>query len=78
MAKQSRFRKVYIVCEDNKIFNCTNNITVYKERDSAEYFCKRCIDKAKEEQGNLWNANKPLPNFKVHGFYLVHEDLFRS
>jgi len=76
MAK--RFRKVYIICEDNKIFGCFPQITIYNSRDSAEYHCQRAKKKALEAQTLSSNAHKPLPKFKVHGFYLVHEDMFRD
>lgn len=76
MAK--RLRKVFIVCEDNQIFPCKSNVMVYKSREDAERICKREQEKAKEEMNKMWNANKPLPKFKVHAFYLVHEDMFRD
>jgi hypothetical protein len=47
MAK--RFRKVYIVCEDNKIFGHTSTITAYQTRDQAERMCERERKKAIEE-----------------------------
>jgi len=31
---------------------------------------------AVEQHGQYENKNKPLPKFKVHAFYLVHEDMF--
>ena len=74
----SRFRKVYIVCEDNKILGNLSNTTIYKYRDNAEYACKRAQEKAKETNSQYSNANKPLPKFKVHAFYMVHEDMFRD
>ncbi len=76
MAK--RLRKVYIVCENNQIFGHMTNITVYKSRDSADWACKRARDQAAENHKKDWAKNQPLPVFKVHGFYLVHEDMFRD
>jgi hypothetical protein len=69
---------VFIVCENNKVFSDITQVPIYRHRDSAELACRRAQEKVKEEQGKLWNANKPTPKFKVHGFYLVHEDLFRD
>lgn len=31
--------------------------------------------KAVADKQKLWNANQKPPVFKVHGFYLVHEDV---
>jgi len=76
MAK--RFRRVFIICEDNQIFTTLTQTIIYKHKDSAEFACRRAQEKAQEEQGKLWNANNPLPKFKVHAFYLVHEDVFRD
>jgi len=76
MAK--RFRKVYMVCEDNKIFGGLTQITMYQRRDSAEYHCERAKKKALEAQTLSCNEHRPLPKFKVHAFYLVHEDMFRD
>jgi len=74
----SRFRKVFIVCEDNKTFSCFTQITIYKYRDHAEFQCERAKKKALEVKDQYEHENKPLPKFKVHGFYLVHEDMFRE
>jgi len=74
----NRFRKVFIVCRDNKIFSDLTQITVYKYRGHAEGHCKHLHEKAMEEQKMLHNVNKPMPKFKVHGFFLVHEDLFKE
>ena len=76
MAK--RFRKVFVICEDNKVFTTLTRITIYKTRDDAEYMCKREQAKALEEKKRYWNSNVVIPKFKVHGFYLVHEDMFRD
>ena len=73
----NRFRMVFIVCEDNQIFGCFSQITIYKTREQAEFACKREQKKAQEEAGKMWNANKAPTKFKVHGFYLVHEDMFK-
>jgi hypothetical protein len=78
MPMASRFRRVFIVCENNNIFGNITNVPMYKYRDHAEYRCKRLQDKAIEEQNQLSNAGRPLPKFKVHAFYLVHEDAFRD
>ena len=64
----NRFRKVFIICENNKIFGDMTQVPIYRHRDSAEFACIRAQEKAQEEQAKLWNANKQLPKFKVHGF----------
>lgn len=74
----NRFRKVFIICEDNQIFTNLTQVPMYKHRDSADFACRRLQEKSDEEHNKLWNANKPKPKFKVHGFYLVHEDMFRD
>jgi hypothetical protein len=76
MAK--RFRKAFIICEDNGIFGKMTQVTLYKYRDHAEFACKTLQAKAKDKHQKLWNANQPIPVYKVHGFYLVHEDMFRD
>jgi len=74
----SRFRKAFIVCENNKIFGCMTNIVLYKSREDAEGACKRAQLRANAEQEKMWKANQPVPKFKVHAFFLVHEDVFRD
>lgn len=76
MAK--RFRKVFIICEDNSVFSHLTQVNIFKYRDSADFACRRLQEKAAEEQGKMWNANMKLPVYKVHAFYLVHEDMFRD
>ncbi|OOQ59117.1 hypothetical protein [Mucilaginibacter pedocola] len=73
-----KFRKVYVVVCDNHIFSPHNYMSVemYSKRDNADRACKRQQDKANEEARMLYKANKPIPQYKVHGFYLVHEKLF--
>jgi hypothetical protein len=74
----SRFRKAFIVCEDNQTFNKMTQVTIYKYRDHAEFACKRAQKQALEQRGQYENEHKPIPRFKVHAFYLVHEDMFRE
>ena len=74
----NRFRKVFIVCENNQVFNKITQVPMYRTRYDAEYACNFLIKRAAEESIKLSNANVPLPKFKVHGFYLVHEDMFRE
>jgi hypothetical protein len=74
----SRFRKVYIVCENNETFGQFTQKTVYKYKDHAEFQCQRAKAKALEEKDQYANVNKPMPKFRVHCFYLVHEDMFRD
>ena len=77
MSKQ-RFRKVFIVCENNQTFSKVTQITIYKYRDHADFACSRAQKKAVEEQQQYTNEQKPLPKYKVHAFFLVHEDVFRD
>jgi hypothetical protein len=51
---------------------------MYKYRDAAEFACRRLQDKEDEEHQKLWNVTKPKGKFKVHAFFLVHEDMFRE
>jgi hypothetical protein len=74
----NRFRKVFIVCKDNQTFSELTKVAMFKYRNDAEFACKKLQELAIEDHKILWNANKPLPKFKVHGFYLVHEDMFRD
>lgn len=73
-----RFRKVFIVCENNDTFSNLSQITIYKYRENAEFACKRAQIKAVDEHTQYSNAQKQLPKLKVHAFYLVHEDMFRD
>ncbi len=73
-----RLKKVFIVCVDNAVFGQLTTIKIYKYRDAADFACRRLQDIANEEQKKIWNANKPLPKYEVHGFYLAHENLFRD
>ena len=66
------------MCEGNSIFGNLTAISIHKYRDHADYACNRAQEKAAEEHKLLPNENKPVPKFRVHGFYLVHEDLFRE
>ena len=54
------------------------NIVLYKSREDAEGACKRAQLRANAEQEKMWKANQPVPKFKVHAFFLVHEDVFRD
>jgi hypothetical protein len=73
-----KFRKVYIVVQDNHIFTKHNyfSIDTYNDRATAERVCISRQQEAVAESQKEYNKNKPLPQFKVHGFYLVHESLF--
>lgn len=71
-------RKVYVVIEDNHIFNVSNyqSVDIYRTKHDAERICKLKQAKAKDDAQLMWNVNKPIPQYKVHGFYLMHEALF--
>lgn len=73
-------RKVYVVIEDNHIFNVANyqSVDIYRDKKDAERICKLKQEKAGEDAQLLWNHNKPIPQYKVHGFYLMHEALFNK
>ena len=73
-------RKVYVVIEDNHIFNISNyqSVDIYRKKEDAERICQLKQKKAIEDAGLMWNANKPIPQYKVHGFYLMHEALFNK
>jgi hypothetical protein len=74
----TKFRKVYVVVCDNHIFNPSNfmSVDMYRTKEAADSACQRHQDKAAEDSKMLYNANKPIPKYKVHGFYLMHEILF--
>jgi hypothetical protein len=74
----NRFRKVFIICEDNKIFQHDTTIKAFKHRENAENAAKHRRSTLEAEKNMAWNAGKPLPTVKVHAFFLVHEDMFRD
>jgi len=71
-------RKVYVVIEDNHIFNVSNyqSVDIYRRKEDAERICKLVQEKAATDAQMMWHANKPIPQYKVHGFYLIHEVFF--
>lgn len=71
-------RKVYVVIEDNHIFNISNyqSVDIYRRKEEAERICKLKQEQAITDAQLMWNVNKPIPQYKVHGFYLMHEALF--
>ena len=76
MAKRYRFRKVYMICEDKKIFGDVLTALCYQDQKHALSVCNHKQHKAIQDANMMYNANKPIPVHKVHGFYLVHESLF--
>ena len=77
MGKKYKFRKVYFICEDNKVFAQEFKVVnCYKE----EGYCKNVCagqQRIKMENVNMWWAGKEtIPQLTPHGFYLVHESLF--
>ena len=74
MGKKYRFRKMYFICEDNKIITpevwATN---AYQYQDKA-----MAIARQKSKTRGMYIVNeKPLVH-TVEGFYLVHESLFEA
>jgi hypothetical protein len=72
-----KFKKVYIVVQDNEIFRYKGfPIESYPDKESADRACEQQRQKALAESKMHHSYNKPIPQYKVHGFYLVHEVLF--
>jgi hypothetical protein len=73
-------RKVYVVIQDNHIFNVSNyqSVDIYRKKEDAERICQLKQKEAIEDAQLMWNVNKPIPQYKVHGFYLMHEALFNK
>lgn len=76
MARRYKFRKVYFVCKDNSVFSDYGFVNCYKSeahaKEQATFQQRNAIDDSQK----LWEKGKPIPEFKAHGFYLVHESLF--
>lgn len=74
-----RFRKVFIVTEDNRIFprSITTN-SVYLQQARAEDFAVRRTRENLAQAEKLWVKKDPIITYKVEGFYLVHESLFEE
>jgi hypothetical protein len=73
-----KFRKVYVICQDNKIFGDHNftMVNMYRERKSADNVCKAQKEIAISDALKMYNAGKKVAQNKVHAFYLVHESYF--
>lgn len=73
-----KFRKVYLICEDNKIFGDLNfqMVNMYRERKYAESVCKGQNEIARGESLKMYNKNAKPTIRTVHAFYLVHESYF--
>jgi CTP:phosphocholine cytidylyltransferase-like protein len=73
-----KFKKVYIVVEDNYIFSKHNyfSIETFNNKEAADRICNVRQQEALKEAQMHHAKNKTIPQFKVHGFYLVHESLF--
>lgn len=73
-----KFTKVYIVVEDNAIFgkHKFDAIETYRDRVTADRMCGLRQQKANSESQMHHNFNQPIPQYKVHAFYLIHEALF--
>ena len=74
----AKFRKVYLVVQDNKVFSQWNfdMVNMYRTKDTANRMCQQAKQKAAHEAEMIYNKNKPIPQHKVHAFYLVHESYF--
>ncbi|TWR25254.1 hypothetical protein FPZ43_17445 [Mucilaginibacter pallidiroseus] len=72
-------KKVYLVVEDNKIFGANDYqmVRMYREKSSAETVCATQNQKAKDDATLLSNRDKPTPVYKVHAFWLLHEDMVK-
>jgi len=79
MAKR-KFRKVYLICKDNKIFGDLNftMVNMYRERRSAESVCKSQNELAISDALKMYNKGNKVTENKVHAFYLVHESYFEE
>ena len=64
-----KFRKVFIVCEDNQIFKHISKTDIFKHKDSAEWRCDYLQKKAEEEQVKVHQQNNPMPRYRVHAFF---------
>jgi hypothetical protein len=73
----NRFRKVYFITENNKVFpeqyemaNC------YNREEYAKNICEQQQRIFKDETHKMYHNGRPVPALAMHGFYLVHESLF--
>lgn len=76
-----KFKKIYIVCEDNKIFGNSNFqvIEIFRIKESAQNVCNRQQETAITKNKYMWaEQNNPIPQYSTHGFYLVHESFFED
>lgn len=77
MGKKYKFRKVYFICEDNKVFAQPYEAIHCFRR---EEYCKTvCVQQQMLKMDNskmMWMHDKRIPEMTPHGFYLVHESLF--
>ena len=75
-----KFRKIYLVVDGNIIFGQDNYqfINMYRSRSYAEQICKQKQKAAVAELQMHYAQNYPMPNYKVHAFFLVHESLFED
>jgi hypothetical protein len=49
---------------------------VYRDKSYALEVCNNKQRHAIDESRKEYNKGKPIPQYRVHGFYLVHETLF--
>lgn len=77
---KNRFKKVYLICSNNKIFGDENfqAVNMYRQRSYAEGVAKSQQQLAHDEIKLMWNEKKPVKKITMHGFYLVHESYFEG
>ncbi|TSD64691.1 hypothetical protein FFF34_012365 [Inquilinus sp. KBS0705] len=75
-----RFRKVYLITDGINVFGEHNYLSteIYRLKSSAENVCAEKQRKAMEEANKFYNKSNPIPKYKVHAFYLIHEGLFEE
>ena len=75
-----RFRKVYLVVQDNQIFTKYNyeHVAMYRREAEAERMCQLANQNANTMPKKWYQENLPAPVFKVHAFYLMHEGWFEK
>ncbi|MFD0751696.1 hypothetical protein ACFQZS_16210 [Mucilaginibacter calamicampi] len=73
-----KFKKVFLICENNKIFGDYNYqmVNMYRERKHAESVCKSQNQLAVGEAQKLYNKSQTITQGTVHAYYLVHESYF--
>lgn len=77
MAKKYRFRKVYFVCQDKKVFSSSTKVAPsFLFKEDAEHVRK--IDENELFPYKSSNPHWKSPVFTIEAFYLVHESLYKE